>query len=73
MIQVQQAPEPELPSDIREKVHATINRLKLNDYECLKLREEYAEDFYSGDISLDRLRRRAPFLAGEIERETKRS
>lgn len=68
LIGYQVIPDPDLPADIREKVETTIERLKLNDYECLKLREEYAREFYLGDISQDRLRRRAPFLAREIER-----
>lgn len=72
LVGYQVIPDPDLPADIREKVQATIERLKLNDYECLKLREEYAEEFYLGDISLDRLRRRAPFLAREIERQAGR-
>lgn len=72
LVGYQVIPAPELPPDIRENVQATIDRLKLNEYECLKLREEYAEDFYRGDISQDRLRRRAPFLAREIEREPER-
>ncbi|WP_251199563.1 hypothetical protein [Aromatoleum aromaticum] len=72
LVGYQVIPAPDLPPDIREKVQATIERLKLNDYECLKLREEYAEEFYRGDISQDRLRRRAPFLAMEIEREPER-
>ena len=72
LVGYQVIPAPDLPPDIREKVQATIDRLKLNDYECLKLREEYAQEFYCGDISQDRLRRRAPFLAREIEREPER-
>lgn len=62
----QVTPAPDLPPELHEKVQATIDRLKLNDYECLKLREEYAEEFYCGDISKDHLRRRAPFLARAI-------
>lgn len=51
------------------RVLATIDRLKLNDHDCLKVREEYATAFFDGDIKLDYLRRRAPFLAMEIERQ----
>lgn len=72
LVGYQVIPDPNLPADVHEKVRATIERLKLNDYECLKLREEYAEEFYRGDISQDRLRRRAPFLAREIERQVER-
>lgn len=69
LVGYQVIPNPDLPVDIHQKVQATIERLKLNDYECLKLREEYADEFYRGDISQERLRRRAPFLAREIERQ----
>lgn len=68
LVGYQVIPAPGLPADIHEQVQATIDRLKLNDYECLRLREEYADEFYRGDISQARLRRRAPFLAREIER-----
>ena len=71
MVGYQVIPAPGLRSDIHEQVQAAIDRLKLNDYECLKLREEYAEDYYRGDISLNRLRQRAPFLAREIEKAGK--
>jgi hypothetical protein len=61
-------PAPQLPANIEAQVQATIDRLKLNDYDCLKLREAYARDYAEGEISLDYLRRRAPFLAREIAR-----
>lgn len=61
-------PAPGLPQNIHDKVQATIDRLQLNDYECRKLREDYVENFKQGGIHLDYLRRRAPFLAREIER-----
>lgn len=67
LVGYQVIPAPGLPPEIHQKVEATIERLKLNDYECLQLREEYAEAFASGDISLKHLRSRAPFLAREIE------
>lgn len=67
LVGYQVIPAPGLPADIHEKLQTTIDRLKLNDYECLKLREEYAEDYYRGDISLGRLQQRAPFLASQIE------
>jgi hypothetical protein len=67
LVGYQVIPAPDLPPEIRQRAEATIDRLKLNDYECLQLREEYAEAFASGDISFNHLRRRAPFLAREIE------
>lgn len=70
LVGYQVIPANDLPEEIEQRVQATIDRLKLNDYECLKLREEYAEAFQKNDISLNRLRQRAPFLAREIERAT---
>jgi hypothetical protein len=68
LVGYQVIPDPNLPPDMAQKVQATIDRLKLNDYECLKLREEYAEAFLRGDVSQAHLHKRAPFLAREIER-----
>lgn len=68
LVAYQVVPAPQLPTEIRDKVQATINRLRLNDYECLKLREEYAAAFEQGDISWKHLHQRAPFLAREIAR-----
>ena len=68
LVGYQVIPASGLPADIHAKVQATIDRLKLNDRECLKLREEHANAYSQGDISLAHLRRRAPFLAREIER-----
>lgn len=59
----------DLDAAVKEQVQATLTRLKLNDADCLKLREDYAENYFQGHISLDYLRRRAPFLAREIERQ----
>lgn len=67
LVGYQVIPAHGLPAVIHEQVQATIDRLKLNDYECLKLREEYAEDYYRGNISFGHLEQRAPFLAREIE------
>ncbi len=61
-------PADGLPEEIEQQVQATIDRLKLNDHECLKLREEYLKAFQQNDISLNRFRQRAPFLAREVER-----
>lgn len=61
-------PTNNLPEEVEQRVQATIDRLKLNDYECLKLREAYATAYRQGDISQHFLRQRAPFLAREMER-----
>ncbi len=66
LVSYQVIPAAGLAEDIHQQVVDTIERLKLNDYDCLQLREEYAMAFEQGDITLDYLRRRAPFLAREI-------
>ncbi|MFJ2463013.1 MULTISPECIES: hypothetical protein [Pseudomonas] len=67
LVSYQVIPGEGLDPAIEARVLATITRLKLNDHDCLKVREEYATAFFDGDIKLDYLRRRAPFLAREIE------
>ena len=61
-------PAADLPPALHTQVQATIDHLRLNDYECLRLREEYAQAYAQGEITLTHLRRRAPFLAREIAR-----
>lgn len=68
LVGYQVIPAPDLPDEVTKKIQTTIDLLKLNDYECLKLREEYAEALHQNDISINRLRQRAPFLAREIAR-----
>lgn len=69
LVGYQVIPRADLDPAIKSRVQATIKRLKLNDRDCLVLREDYATDYFQGDISLGYLRRRAPFLAREIERQ----
>ena len=67
LVSYQVIPGEGLDPMIEARVLATIERLKLNDHYCLKVREEYATALFDGDITLDYLRRRAPFLAREID------
>ncbi|MGY2199462.1 hypothetical protein [Pseudomonas gingeri] len=60
-------PGADLDPVIEARVLATIKRLGLNDRDCLKVREDYATAYADRHISLEFLRRRAPFLAREIE------
>ena len=69
LVGYQVIPRAGLEPAIKTRVQATIDRLKLNDRDCLTVREDYATDYFQGDISLGYLRRRAPFLAREIERQ----
>jgi hypothetical protein len=54
----------------RQEVQLTINRLGLNDEgTCLKSRVKWLGDYCNNDISLDYLRRNAPFIIAELERQ----
>lgn len=69
LVGYQVIPRADLEPEYKARVQATIDRLKLNVRDCLSIREEYASNYFQGDISLAYLRRRAPFLAREIERQ----
>lgn len=54
----------------QERVQATIDRLRLNDEgTCLKSRVKWLTDYCSNGIPLDYLRRHAPFIVAELERQ----
>ena len=53
------------------KVEATRTRLGLNELDCLKARQEYVRSYRDGEIPLDYLERRAPFIARELRRQGK--
>jgi hypothetical protein len=58
------------PGDPKYKaLDDTITEFGLNDLECSLLRGEYVAAYRDGDISLDRLERRAPFVARELRRQ----
>lgn len=67
LIGYQIIPGVDLDKAVHACVIATIERLNLNDRDCLKVREDYATAFFDGHITLEYLHRRAPFLAKEIE------
>ena len=47
----------------------TIERLRLNDEECCSARAEYAEEYWSEEITIDYVRRHAPFVESELRRQ----
>ena len=49
----------------------TIERLRLNDEECCGAREEYAEEYWRENVTLDYVTRRAPFVANELRRQNR--
>lgn len=62
-------PSEALDESLRERVQATITNLDLNGRWLCALREEHFESWDAGECSLDSLRRVAPFVAREIERQ----
>lgn len=61
---------PELPEKIREKVKCTIDRLKLNENEAfVNDRSSWLKRFCLGEASFAQLKRDAPFIAYELERQ----
>lgn len=66
-------PGPGLRKNVRQRVNATIERLKLNDKECTDSREAYFSEYRRvrqiDPEAFDILRRRAPFIASELERQ----
>lgn len=66
---LQVLPNPELGETIRAKVQTTIDRLRLNDTECLSARASYYDDYLSGDVSFRFLEKRCPFVAIELKRQ----
>ena len=69
LVEFQVLPGDGLDDAVAEDVQATIRRLRLNDDECRGAREEYAEDYWSGHVSLDYPGRHAPFVARELRRQ----
>lgn len=58
-------------ADVLTAVEETIERLRLNDLECCRARSKFAEEYWQSHISLDHLRRHAPFVARELQRQGK--
>ena len=69
LVDFQVLPGDELDDAVVEDVQGTIDRLRLNDDECRGAREEYAEAYWTDDVSFDYLRRNAPFVARELRRQ----
>jgi hypothetical protein len=63
-------PAPGLDPGLTESIQKTIDRLRLNNEgTCLKSREAYIKDYCLGCITFTYLRRKAPFLGLELERQ----
>jgi hypothetical protein len=63
-------PRADLEPADRLRVHTSIDRLSLNDEgTCLKSRVRWMTDYCTHDITFEYLRRNAPFIAAELERQ----
>ena len=69
LVEFQVLPGGGLDEVVAEAVHATIDRLRLNDDECRGAREEYAVAYWYEGLPLDYLKRHAPFVARELRRQ----
>ncbi|MCP4663974.1 MAG: hypothetical protein GY856_51990 [bacterium] len=67
-LQIKPSADLDMPS--RRRVQTTIERLCLNDEgTCLRNRSYYIRDYCQGEINFSHLRRCAPFVAMELERQ----
>ena len=62
-------PGEQAVGELEWKVLDTVEKLGLNRSDCCKAREEYFWNYRNGDIRLDYLERRAPFVARELRRQ----
>ena len=60
---------PNISPDKQEGVAATVARLKLNDEICIESRRRWIRNFIKNEITYPHLKRHAPFLASELERQ----
>lgn len=65
---LQVLPNPELPEELRKAVQDTIDRLDLNDSECLAARGEVF-DYFLQHGSFKALEKQSPFVARELRRQ----
>ena len=67
LVGFQVVPNPKLEKSLRHQIETTITRLGLNDFR--RAREDDAQRYWDGDVSLRTLRRESPFVALELERQ----
>lgn len=59
----------ELSPDLREKVQATIDRLRLNNDRYREMREQHYKGYHEGYYNSDYLKRISPFVWSEAKRQ----
>ncbi len=57
------------PKDIRSEAQRTIDRLRLNSDDCIKLRQDHLTKILGKDWSLAEARRQSPFLVACLEEQ----
>jgi hypothetical protein len=62
-------PNPSLDLATQKAVNITIEKLKLNGFECRKGRETWFNEYCTCNITFDCLERRSPFIAHELKRQ----
>lgn len=71
LVAFQVLPGQGLPDRVATAAADTIDRLRLNDDECCGARAEYAEAYWREEISIDYVRRHAPFVESELRRQNR--
>jgi uncharacterized protein (TIGR02646 family) len=66
---LQVVPNPDLLNMDKERVVATIKRLRLNNGLCIKARRRWVIPLSQGKITFEFVKEKAPFLAHEMERQ----
>jgi hypothetical protein len=66
---LQVLPNPDLDDEGRARVQATIDRLKLNDEECLEARAGFYREYIAGRMTFALLEKWSPFVAAELRRQ----
>jgi len=62
-------PSPRLPGAQRQVAEATLQRLRLDDGECRRMRKDLIDSYVTGQIDEDILRRYSPFVWYEMRRQ----
>lgn len=69
LVGFQVKPARGLPDALKGRIRATVERLKLNDHECLTGRARDAERYWAREVTLRVLRDDSPFVARELNRQ----
>lgn len=66
---LQVLPNPALSEARRGQIQATIDRLRLNDKTCVRIRASYYNEYLGGQLSFPQLEKWSPFVAMELKRQ----